>query len=34
VRTPNRPLFKAYEIVAIIAFLLASIAVASLKLVY
>lgn len=33
-RTPSKPLFKAYEIVAIVAFLLASIAVASLKLVY
>lgn len=33
-RTPNKPLFKAYEIVAIVAFVLASIAVASLKLVY
>lgn len=33
-RTPNKPLFKAYEIVAIVAFLLAAIAVGSLKLVY
>ncbi len=33
-RTSNKPLFKAYEIVAILAFAMAAIAVASLKLVY
>ena len=33
-RTPNKPLFKAYEIAAIVAFVVAAIAVGSLKLVY
>jgi hypothetical protein len=33
-RTSNKPLFKVYEIVAILAFLMAAIAVTSLKLVY
>lgn len=33
-RTPSKPLFKPYEIVAIVAFVLAAIAVSSLKLVY
>lgn len=33
-RTSNKPLFKVYEIVAILAFLVAAIAVTSLKLVY
>ena len=33
-RQPSKPLFKTYEIVAIVAFLLAAIAVGSLKLVY
>jgi hypothetical protein len=33
-RSPNGPLFKTYEIVAIVAFLLAAVAVGSLKLVY
>lgn len=33
-RSPNGPLFKAYEIVAIVAFVVAAVAVSSLKLVY
>jgi hypothetical protein len=33
-RSPNGPLFKTYEIVAIVAFLLAAVAVGSLRLVY
>ena len=33
-RTPSKPLFKTYEIVAIVAFALAAIAVSALKLVY
>ena len=33
-RTSNKPLFKIYEVVAILAFLVAAIAVTSLKLVY
>ncbi len=33
-RTSNKPLFKVYEIVAILAFLMAAAAVTSLKLVY
>ncbi|EJL27796.1 hypothetical protein PMI01_03642 [Caulobacter sp. AP07] len=33
-RSPNGPLFKTYEVVAIVAFLLAAVAVGSLRLVY
>jgi hypothetical protein len=33
-RSPNGPLFKTYEIVAIAAFVLAAVAVGSLRLVY
>jgi hypothetical protein len=33
-RSPNGPLFKTYEIVAIVAFVLAAVAVGSLRLVY
>ena len=33
-RSSNKPLFKAYEVIAILAFALAAIAIASLKLVY
>jgi hypothetical protein len=33
-RTSNKPLFKSYEVLAIVAFVLAAIAVTSLKLVY
>jgi hypothetical protein len=33
-RSPNGPLFKTYEIVAIVAFVVAAIAVSSLRLVY
>jgi len=33
-RTPSRPLFKAYEIAAIVAFLLAGILIGGLKLIY
>jgi hypothetical protein len=33
-RSPNGPLFKTYEIVAIVAFLVAAVAVSSLRLVY
>ena len=33
-RTPSKPLFKAYEIVAIVAFVVAAIGVGSLGLVY
>jgi hypothetical protein len=33
-RTPTKPLFKVYEIVAIVAFLVAAAAVGSLRLVY
>lgn len=33
-RSPNGPLFKTYEIVAIVAFLTAAAALAALKLVY
>ncbi len=33
-RTPSKPLFKLYEIVAIVAFALAAIGVSALKLVY
>jgi len=33
-RTSNKPLFKIYELVAILAFVAAAITVASLKLVY
>jgi len=33
-RTPSKPLFKTYEIVAIVAFALAAIGVGSLRLVY
>ena len=33
-RTPNRPLFKAYEIIAIVVFLLAAALVSSLNLIY
>jgi hypothetical protein len=33
-RSPNGPLFKTYEIVAILAFVLAAVAVGSLRLVY
>jgi len=33
-RQPSKPLFKAYEIVAIVAFVLAAIGVGSLRLVY
>ncbi|WP_235524556.1 hypothetical protein [Caulobacter sp. Root655] len=33
-RSPNGPLFKIYEIVAIVAFVLAAAAVGSLRLVY
>nr|WP_233245247.1 MULTISPECIES: hypothetical protein [unclassified Caulobacter] len=33
-RSPSRPFFKAYEIVAIVAFVAAAVIVGSLKLVY
>jgi hypothetical protein len=33
-RTPSKPLFKIYEIVAIVAFAVAAIGVSALKLVY
>jgi hypothetical protein len=33
-RTPSKPLFKVYEIVAIVAFVVAAIGVGSLRLVY
>ena len=33
-RTPSRPLFKAYEIIAIVIFLAAAAAVSSLNLIY
>ena len=33
-RTSNKPLFKAYELIAIVAFVVAGIAIASLDLIY